>query len=73
MTEHRFGLMDDLQLQDAVARLEATVAGLQQAEGEIGLRIRATYQTSLDAARLELSRRRVRAAMASMQEADDAP
>lgn len=58
MTAHRFRLLADEELLDATARLEAVVAGLQHAQHEAGLRIKATYQEHLDAARTELARRR---------------
>lgn len=54
----RFRLMCDRELQDVASRLEATVNQLQHAQHEAGLRIRATYQEHLDAARTELARRR---------------
>jgi len=54
---NRFRLMSDEELRDAAARLDETVKQLQQAAGEIGLRIRLTYSEALDAARCEIERR----------------
>ncbi|MGE0875663.1 MAG: hypothetical protein AB7O31_13450 [Burkholderiales bacterium] len=50
--------MSDDQLADAVDRLQRTVADLQHARGEVGLRIRATYAQALDEALDERERRR---------------
>ncbi len=53
-----FRAMSDDQLADAVDRLQRTVADLQHARGEVGLRIRATYAQALDEALDERERRR---------------
>lgn len=58
MTAHPFGQLDDEELHAVIARLEATVAGLQFAQLETGQRIRDRYAAHLDAARVELAKRK---------------
>lgn len=56
---NEFLLMEDAQLAEATARLKRTVNAMLGARGETGLRIRAHYAEALDAARLEIKRRRI--------------
>ena len=54
-----FRLMADDQLAEAIARLARTCGCMSGARGEIGARIRAQYQSMLDAAQDEIERRRI--------------